>query len=130
MSTISLLHTPEQIKALSFKSEKLSELKVLANNVNSLCNDTQLQEVVKQWEDEIQSELKKYDHLIGKRIRITPKYKSFHNYVNYTGTITEITHFNHYSHSVRCRVHHDADEFGNYKSGFTGEALIELTLID
>ena len=128
--TIEYIHTPEQIKALSFKSEKLSALKILANNTHSLSGDTALLGVVSMWEYEIANELAKYDYLVGTRVRINPKFKSFHGYDGYIGIIEEITHFNNFSKAVRCKVRHKQTKEGKYADGFTGEALHELELID
>lgn len=110
------LHTSEEIKYFDDMDECANELIALSKKYKqSACAD-----LADEYKQRVASELAKYNHLIGKKVKGVRKYKNNEPFV---GVIKNITHFNTWSNSVRVAVTYSDREFD-------GHGLKDLTLVD
>ena len=115
-----LLHTQEEIKYYDKLTELVNDLKEMNQKYNLLKED--LNNLINQYDNEIQLELDKYLPFIGKKYLAPPSSYSEHKEWR-IGTLISVTHFNAFSHSIR----------GNFKydnGGFDGHSLLELKEIN
>lgn len=112
-----LLHTIEEIRNLEQQMSLAHELLELNNKYNNDVIKNEANRII----DFNNSELEKYNHLIGITAYCPPssldKNKSYRK-----GIIERISHFNSYSKSVRVSFRYDKSIGG----GFDGHSLLEL----